>query len=95
MSESVAVNYYELLDVPADARNLEIIRAYRRAKLAYRIDSIATYSLFDERELERIRTDIEQAYQTLSDPERRQAYDAELSASPTQAPRHRPGRGNR
>jgi len=42
--------------------------------------------------LERIRAEIEQAYQTLSDPEKRQAYDAGLSASPTPGSRHRPDR---
>ena len=81
MSEKLPVNYYELLDVSPDAKNLEIIRAYRRAKLTYRADSMATYSLFEEAELEHIRDEIEQAYQTLSNPEKRQAYDVELKAS--------------
>lgn len=80
MKARTPVNYYELLDVPPDAKNLEIIRAYRRAKLTYRADSMATYSLFGEAELAHIRNEIELAYQTLSDPEKRQAYDEELAA---------------
>lgn len=75
------LNYYELLDVSPDAKNLEIIRAYRRAKLTYKADSMATYSLFEETELGHIRDEIEQAYHTLCDPEKRQAYDVELKAS--------------
>jgi DnaJ family protein C protein 17 len=81
MNDLASRNYYALLDVPPDAKNLEIIRAYRRAKLTYRADSIATYSLFGEAELAHIRAEIELAYQTLSDPERRQAYDDALLAA--------------
>jgi curved DNA-binding protein CbpA len=86
-----ASNYYEVLGVRPDASNMDIISAYRQAKLAYRSDSIATYSLFDDAELNRIRDEIEQAYLTLSNPERRQVYDAELAAGhPGQAPQRRP-----
>lgn len=94
MNDQAPMNYYELLDVAPDAKNLDIIRAYRRAKLTYKIDSMATYSLFGEAELERIRTEIELAYHILSDPEKRQAYDNELGACPeSRQPRH-PGKGN-
>jgi curved DNA-binding protein CbpA len=80
-----------VLGVRPDASNMDIISAYRQAKLAYRSDSIATYSLFDDAELNRIRDEIEQAYLTLSNPERRQVYDAELAAGhPGQAPHRRP-----
>lgn len=76
------LNYYELLDVAPDAGNLDIIRAYRRAKLTYQSDSMATYSLFEEAELDRIRSEIERAYRTLSDPELRRAYDEVLAPDP-------------
>ena len=91
MNDKAPLNYYALLDVSPDARNLDIIRAYRRAKLTYRVDSMATYSLFDDAELERIRGEIELAYHTLSNPERRQAYDEALAAG---AQEQQKGEGN-
>jgi curved DNA-binding protein CbpA len=80
MSENKTTDYYALLEVRADASNMDIINAYRRAKLTYKTDSMATYSLFDDIELDQIRAEIEQAYQTLSNPEKRRDYDAELAA---------------
>ncbi len=79
MSKKKKNNYYELLEVQPDASNMDIINAYRQAKLTYKTDSIATYSLFDDVELERIRTEIENAYDILSHIEKRQIYDAELA----------------
>jgi len=79
MKRSKASNYYELLEVSQDASSMDIINAYRQAKLTYKPDSLAAYSLFDEDELERIRADIEQAYLALSSPEKRRAYDAMLA----------------
>jgi len=73
------INYYELLEVPSDASNMDIINAYRQAKLTYKADSIATYSLFDEADLDRIRGEIETAYRVLTSIEKRHAYDAELA----------------
>jgi len=85
------INYYELLEVQPDASNMDIINAYRQAKLTYKTDSIATYSLFDDVELDRIRTEIEMAYETLSGIGKRQAYDAELAARQSNRPAcHRP-----
>lgn len=80
MSKNKPTDYYALLEVRPDASNMDIINAYRQAKLTYKADSMATYSLFDDAELDQIRAEIEQAYQTLSNPEKRRAYDAELAA---------------
>lgn len=87
----MTTNYYALLEIRPDASNLDIINAYRRAKLAYKSDSLATYSLFDDGEADRIRTEIEQAYQILSNPEKRLAYDAELASSPSHRQPEKPG----
>ncbi len=94
MNDQVLIDYYALLEVPPNAKNLDIIRAYRRAKLTYRIDSMATYSLFGEAELEHIRTEIEMAYQTLSDPDKRQAYDIGLGAGTETRKTRPPDEGN-
>jgi len=87
----MTTNYYELLEIRPDASNLDIINAYRRAMLAYRNDSLATYSLYDDGEADRIRTEIEQAYQILSNPEKRLAYDAELASTPSYRQPEKPG----
>jgi len=79
MPKKKPVNFYELLEVRPDASNMDIINAYRQAKLTYKPESLAAYSLFDEDELETIRADIEQAYLALSSPEKRRTYDAMLA----------------
>jgi curved DNA-binding protein CbpA len=76
VSSAGDVDYYKLLQLPRSASQIDIINAYRHAKLAYQEDSLAIYSLFNEQELDAIREQVEQAYHVLSDPERRQAYDA-------------------
>lgn len=69
-------DYYALLQISPEARQIDIINAYRHAKLAYQQDSLAMYSLFSEQELESIQTQIDDAYYILSDPEKRDNYDA-------------------
>lgn len=69
-------DYYELLDIPPHATNMDIIHAYRRAKLAFQEDSLAAYGLFSDHDMEDLRELIDLAYQTLSDPEKRREYDA-------------------
>lgn len=71
-------DYYAVLSLPRTASTAEIVQAYRAAISAYESDSMAAYSLFDEAELEQLRREVEEAYQTLSQPERRQSYDATL-----------------
>ncbi len=74
-------NYYELLEIRPDASNMDIINAYRQAKLTFKADSMATYSLFDEEELRQMQEQIEQAYATLSNIEKRRVYDRQLGLS--------------
>ncbi len=77
MNNKAKINFYQLLEVSPDAKSMDIINAYRQAKLTYKSDSMAAYSLFDGEELEQIQSDIELAYDTLSNAEKRLAYDTE------------------
>ncbi|OIO69519.1 MAG: hypothetical protein COW19_07390 [Zetaproteobacteria bacterium CG12_big_fil_rev_8_21_14_0_65_55_1124] len=70
-------DYYSLLRIPPEASKLDIINAYRRAKLTFRKDSLAVYSLYTEDELAQIRQQVDKAYAVLSDREKRQAYDVQ------------------
>ena len=85
MNAEGMIDYYTLLDLSPNASKLDIINAYRHAKLTYRKDSIAIYSLYSEEELSTIRKEIDQAYAVLSDREKRRAYDAEHGFAPSPA----------
>ncbi len=71
-------DYYEILEVSADAGPEELDRAYRIALSAYGSGSLASYSVFDEADADLIRERIELAHHVLSDPEQRRAYDESI-----------------
>ncbi len=75
MGPSQRSNFYDVLEVSPDATPQEVREAYLRAKSAYRKDSVAVYTMLTEDETQEILDRIEQAYQTLSSPERRKQYD--------------------
>lgn len=67
--------YYEILEVAPDATSREIQQAYERAKETYQNDSVAVYSLFSEKEMEKIQAVIEEAHRVLMDETSRRNYD--------------------
>ena len=71
-------NYYQILQVSANARADEIRHAYRGALAIYEAESLATYSLFSEEQRERLLQAIELAFDTLIDEEKRTAYNQML-----------------
>jgi len=71
-------NYYELLDLAPHASQQELETAYQRARRIFSPDSVVTYTLFQPEELSLLRRRIEEAYRTLSNPERRKRYDEEM-----------------
>ena len=76
-------DYYEILDIHRGATPAEIIQAHRLACSTYINGSQASYSMFDEEQLKEIRSDIEEAYKTLSNTEKRRLYDAMLTQNST------------
>ncbi len=78
-----ATNYYEILEVSADAPQNEIHRAYQRAKGTYSQDNPALYSMFTKEEAAELGRMIEEAYQILGNQQSRKIYDERLmNASP-------------
>lgn len=72
------LNYYEILKIPMTSSYFEIKRAYKDALSLYNDDSIVTYSLFSNEERDIIIEDIENAFSTLTDDQKRAAYDQML-----------------
>jgi flagellar biosynthesis protein FlhG len=75
-------SHYELLEVSREADAAEIERAYRMAQAAYASDSLAIYSVIGDEDAASLRERIELAYEVLSDPLRRRAYDGSLAGEP-------------
>jgi curved DNA-binding protein CbpA len=79
-------DFYNLLEVSPNATFEEIENAYQRVAGTLGPDSLAVYSMLDEEQIQELRSRLELAYRTLSDPDRRSAYDSrreEAAAYPT------------
>lgn len=70
--------YYELLEVGRGASTEEIRKAYRREKEIFGSNSVATYSLLEPGEVERINAFMDEAYRVLTDERLRSEYNREL-----------------
>jgi DnaJ-class molecular chaperone len=69
------LSLYDVLELTPDATPQEIRSAYLRLKSSYGKDNIAHYTVFSREETETMLANIENAYLTLSNPERRRNYD--------------------
>jgi len=78
MKKFDGLNYYEILKIPMTSSYFEIKQAYKDALSLYNEDSIVTYSLFSKEERDKIIEDIENASSTLTDDQKRAAYDQML-----------------
>ena len=67
---------YAALGLEPRATSEQIERAYRFCLELYGEGGLAIYSLLEPSEAEQQRTRVREAYEVLSDPEKRQAYDA-------------------
>jgi DnaJ-class molecular chaperone len=72
-------NYYTLFKLPRDASHDTIRRTYRKEIRKVHPDVTA------DPDLERL-LEIQQAYETLADPEKREAYDRSLESSESKTP---------
>jgi curved DNA-binding protein CbpA len=71
-------NYYELLAIERTASQDEIWEAYQAALATYRQDSPALYGLVSEAERALVLERVQEAFQTLRDPDKRREYDLAL-----------------
>jgi curved DNA-binding protein CbpA len=78
-------DHYGALGLPPRASREQIERAYRFCREIYGAGSLATYSLLEPHEVEATRGRIDVAYQVLTDPALRRAYDEGLGLAPCEA----------
>ena len=71
------LSYYEVLDVKENATRKEVVEAYQKAKGIYSKDSLAVYSLYSPEDSTDMLNLIEEAYQVLINPQRRELYNKE------------------
>ena len=68
-------DYYEVLEIDKGASEAEIKKAYRKAAMKYHPDKFTNASEKEKKEAEDKFKEANEAYQVLSDPEKKQQYD--------------------
>lgn len=68
-------DYYEVLGVAKDASDAEIKKAYRKAAMKYHPDKFSNASEKEKKEAEEKFKEVNEAYQVISDKEKRAQYD--------------------
>jgi len=81
MKNFEGLNYYEILKIPANSSSFEIKRAYKDVLSIYNENSLVTYSLFSNEERDNILKTVKEAFLTLTNENKRTAYDTILSDS--------------
>ena len=86
-SGTESTNYYEILEIAADAPSHEVHKAYQRAKSTYSDGNPALYSMFSEDEARELLRLVEEAYSVLGNNSTRRGYDEALARgeNPTQS----------
>lgn len=78
MEATTRYNYYEILELTANAPQHEVTTAYERARSTYSGENAAIYTIFSEQEARELLTVIEEAYQVLGNKILRSIYDQRL-----------------
>jgi Helix-turn-helix domain len=73
---------YEILEVPPDAPECEIVKAWERAEALYGPGSLTTYTLVSPEEAAVMGAKLEEALNVLLDPKERMRYDERIQATP-------------
>ncbi len=68
-------DYYEILGVSKGASETEIKKSYRKAAMKYHPDRFSSASDAEKKDAEEKFKEINEAYQVLSDPQKKQQYD--------------------
>ena len=68
-------DYYDILGVSRDASEDDIKKAYKKIMLKYHPDRMGNKSDKEKKEAEEIVKSANEAYETLSDPQKKQEYD--------------------
>src|SRR6185503_20782119 len=69
---------YEVLEIDPGASDEEIRRAYKRMREMYAADSMVVCGLYTPHRLDVVHARVDEAYDTLLDPEKRKLYDVKL-----------------
>jgi len=75
------LDFYALLGVDRTAASEDVLRAYLDALATYQDGSLASYSLLTEAERRAMMDRLDEAYETLRNPDRRAAYDEKLGCA--------------
>jgi len=75
MGQPLHQSLYDILEVPRDAEQEDIHKAFLKAKHTYSPESPALYSVFTKEEADELLKMIEEAYSILGNPRRRKEYD--------------------
>lgn len=78
MQATSRYNYYEVLELTANAPQHEVTTAYERARTTYSGENPAIYTIFSEQEARELLVVIEEAYQVLGNKILRNIYDQRL-----------------
>ena len=80
------MNYYQVLEVRPDATTEEIAAAYERVRGDAAADSLIMYTMLDDDSEANRLTELDEAYATLVDPDRRRNYDRQIGVVALQYP---------